>query len=64
VWVLRKDTREARAVLRAYPHGIELRLLYNGELLWSRLYQPQDQDGLDAAAEDARQDWTALGWHQ
>ena len=62
LWVRRKDCREVRAVLRAYPHGIELRLIYKNELLWSRLFPPYDQAALDAAADASLQDWEALGW--
>ena len=62
LWVRRKDTREVRAVLRGYSHGLELRLIYKGELLWSRLYPPDDQAGAEAAAEDTLHDWEALGW--
>ena len=62
LWVRHKDTREVRAVLRSYSHGLELRLVYKGELLWSRLYRPDDEIGAETAAADTLRDWEALGW--
>jgi len=62
LWVRHKDTREVRAVLRGYAHGIELRLIYKNELLWSRLFRPDDEAGAEAAAEGTLHDWEALGW--
>jgi hypothetical protein len=62
LWVRHKDTREVRAVLRGYPHGVELRLIYKGELLWARLFPPDDQAGVEAAADDTLRDWEALDW--
>jgi hypothetical protein len=62
LWVRRKDTRQVRAVMRGYSHGLELRLIYKGELLWSRLFAPGEYAELEATAEDTLHHWEALGW--
>ena len=67
VWRVRKaDGREAYAALRSVPpYGVELREYLRGELLRSRLFQPQHPlDALDVSIEKSLQEWTALGWQR
>ena len=64
LWVIRQDTREARAVLCGCGHGVELRFLYRGEVMWTRTFAPDDLAGALAAADGALGDWTALGWER
>lgn len=62
LWTLAKATRQAEARVRATPFGPELRILVDGELWWSQLFQPATEDGMTAAAERKREEFEAKGW--
>ena len=65
LWVLRKDERVARAIIRIYPHGRELVTMLNDDLVFSRLYRDdEDNSALADMAEGARVAFVAKGWVQ
>ena len=62
LWTLRKRDLQVEARVRATPAGPELRLLIDGELWWSQVFQPPTEEALTAAAERKRLEFTAKGW--
>ncbi len=62
LWTLAKAEHWAEARVRATPGGPELRILIDGELWWSQLFQPATEAGLTDAAERKREEFEAKGW--
>lgn len=62
LWTLTKADRRAEARVRATPFGPELRILVDGELMWSQLFQPATEAGMQDAAERKREEFEAKGW--
>lgn len=62
LWTLRKRAHQVEARVRATPAGPELRILIDGELWWSQVFQPPTEDALTVAAERKRLEFTAKGW--
>lgn len=62
LWTLTKRTHQVEARVRATPAGPELRILLDGELWWSQVFQPPTEATLTAAAERKRGDFEAKGW--
>jgi hypothetical protein len=63
LWVVLKDTRNARATVRQHPHGRELVVLVGEDIAWSRLYRDhEDSRDLGLMAEGTRLDFERLGW--
>ncbi len=61
LWTLQKpDGRTVRASLRRVPHGVELLILYNGELHWSEVRT--DSRAAGELADETRREWEARGW--
>ncbi len=55
LWVLRKDTRVVRGIIRVYPHGRELVCMINEDIGFSRLYRDdEDSRALAELAEGTR----------
>jgi hypothetical protein len=46
VWLLLKRGQSARAVVREYPHGRELRCEVASRLVWSQLFRQGDAPSL------------------
>jgi hypothetical protein len=59
--IVRKDNREARALVRQHPHGRELVVMVGQDVGWSRLYKDHE-DGLGEMAEGCRLNFERLGW--
>jgi hypothetical protein len=62
LWQLQKRAHSVDARVRATPGGPELRILVDGELWWSQLFQPATEAGIAAAAERKRDEFEAKGW--
>lgn len=62
LWRLRKRDHHVEARARATFAGPELRILIDGELWWSQVFQPATAQGLTAAAERKRHEFEAKGW--
>ena len=62
VWMLTKRTHQAEARVRATPAGPELRILLDGELWWSQLFQPATEAGMTDVADRKRGEFLAKGW--
>lgn len=62
LWTLTKAAHQAEARVRSTPFGPELRILVDGELWWSQLFQPATEAGMRAAAERKREEFEAKGW--
>lgn len=62
LWTLTKAEHQAEARVRATPFGPELRILIDGELWWSQVFQPPTEDGMTAAADRKRDEFEAKGW--
>ncbi len=62
LWTLEKAGHQAEARVRATPFGPELRILIDGELWWSQMFQPPTEAGLHAAADRKRGEFTDKGW--
>ena len=54
------DGRTVSACLRQVPHGTELVIFFNGELLWSEVLVDSRRAG--TLAEDTKRRWEARGW--
>lgn len=61
LWVMVKDARSAAAWVRPHPLGHELVLRVASELLWSRVFKPDDE-GLQNEAKAARAAFLGRGW--
>jgi hypothetical protein len=63
LWRVTKDTCNAQAVVRLLPHGRELRVTVNGDLMWSRLFR-DDEDGheLGRMSDGCRVNFERVGW--
>ena len=62
LWVVRKDTRHARALVRQHPLGRELVVMVGEDIGWSRLYRDQeDSRALGQMAEGCRLDSSGAG---
>jgi hypothetical protein len=63
LWIVRKDIREARALVRVMPHGRELRCFVGDQLAWSRLFRDHDDSrALGEMAEGACVLFEDHGW--
>lgn len=62
LWQLTKAGHLAEARVRATPAGPELRLLINGELWWSQVVRPANEEALAAAADLKRNAFEVKGW--
>lgn len=62
LWVMVKDARSAAASVRPHPLGHELVLRVASELLWSRVFRPDDGEGFQNEAEAARAAFLGRGW--
>lgn len=62
LWTLVKGEHRAEARVRATPYGPELRILIDGELWWSQLFQPATEAGMGDAADRKREELQAKGW--
>jgi hypothetical protein len=60
LWTVRRDLRQATAVLRAGSFGRELRLSIDGELVFRRLLS--DSDVEDRIAADLLRVFNRQGW--
>lgn len=64
LWTLAKAGHQAEARVRATAFGPELRVLIDGELWWSQLFQPATEEGMRAAADRKKDEFEAKGWNQ
>lgn len=62
LWTLTKREHRVYARVRGTPAGPELRILIDGELWWSQVFQPPTEEGFTAAAERKREEFEAKGW--
>jgi hypothetical protein len=63
LWRVTKDTRNAQSVVRVIPHGRELIVTVKGDLVWSRLFRPdEDVRELTRMADGCRVDFERVGW--
>lgn len=62
VWTLVLRGQSARAVVREYPHGRELRVLVTSRLLWSQLFRQGDAPTLEAVADEHLAAFIGRGW--
>jgi len=62
LWVMVKDARSATLHVRPHPLGDELVCRVGSELLWSRVFRPDDGEGLQDDAEAARTAFLGRGW--
>jgi hypothetical protein len=62
LWVMVKDARSATASVRPHPLGDELVLRVASELLWSRVFRPDDAAGLQDEADAAGTAFIGRGW--
>lgn len=62
LWTLTKEQRRVDARVRSTPFGPELRILIDGELWWSQLFQPATAPGMADAADRKRAEFEAKGW--
>jgi hypothetical protein len=65
LWTVTKNVRRARAVVRVYPHGRELRVSVEDTLMWSRLYRDhEDSRELGQMAAGTLADFERVGWRR
>lgn len=60
VWTLSRDGKTASCEVRFVPKAVEVRVLRNGNLLWSRVFQSGD-----AALHEAHEEYVRMiadGW--
>lgn len=62
VWALVLRGQSARAVVREYRHGSELRVLVTSRLVWSQLFRAGDSPTLEAVAAEHLEGFRARGW--
>lgn len=62
VWRLTKRGHYVDARVRVTPHGPELRILLDGDLIWSTVVRPPTEDTLTGVAETKRAEFEAKGW--
>ena len=62
LWVLVKTARSATASVRPHPLGDELVLRVGSELLWARVFRPDDAVGLQNEADAALAAFLDRGW--
>ena len=63
LWIVRKDSRHARAIVRQHPHGRGLVVMVGENIAWSRLYRDhEDSRLLGQMSEGTRIDFERLGW--
>ena len=60
LWTLTDKNKLASCELRFVPIGVQARVLWNGELLYSRIFTNADE--ALAWAEEERQAYFAKGW--
>ena len=60
LWKLTVEGKLASCEVRFVPLGTEVRVLRNGKLLWSRIFEHRD-DALKEAEEERRR-MVATGW--
>jgi hypothetical protein len=58
---LAKNTQTAHADARMLTLGVELRMVVDGQLLWSQVFMPEERPTLQEAAEFHRQEYKARG---
>jgi hypothetical protein len=63
-WTLVKSDRRVQLMLRWHPHGIELRCIYQGDVVWTELLRRghDTPDAVRLAVDDTRAAWLAKGW--
>jgi len=62
VWAVVKGERRAEARVRVVPHGHELRILADGELITSCVYRAAESPELGTASTGWLQAFQAKGW--
>ncbi|MGE0363052.1 MAG: hypothetical protein AB7R67_20230 [Vicinamibacterales bacterium] len=62
VWALEKAGHTCAGSVRATPWGPELRVVVDGELLWSHVYRGATDDELTDAVDRKRAEFEQEGW--
>lgn len=60
LWSLQRDDKLASCAVRFVPNGVEVKVVRNGNLLWSRIFENGD-DAL-REAEEERERTVSEGW--
>ena len=62
MWTLRKAERRAECLVRQHPLGPEVRVNYNGTLLWSQVVRSCQWRDVSALAAEHLDGFVARGW--
>jgi hypothetical protein len=62
IWTVCRDSKIATCEVRFVPIGVEVRVLRNGNLLWSQIFASGDHALLETEKEKERM--LAEGWRQ